>query len=435
VRTISKITNAIQHKGLMKYLKNTSWLLAEKVFRMIVSLFVGIWVARYLGPEQFGLLSFAQSFSGMFTVIAGLGLNGILVRELVKGENNNDDLIGTAFWLKLLGAFISLLILFVAINFTSNDSTTNILIFIIASAAIFQSFNVVDFYFQSKVMSQYVVYANVISLFISSVFKIILILNEAVLVDFAWVVLFDSVILSIGFIFFYIKKRPSFTMMNIKFDKKIAVDLLRDSWPLIFAGIAISINMRIDQVMLKALLGIESVGHYAAAVRIIEVIAILPHMVCQSIFPSFVNNYKNNKLLFISRLKKVYCYLFYGGVFVSICLYACSNLIIQYTFGDDYLLSAVLLQVYSLAIILASIAAVNSIYLKVTGMQKKIMNRQIINVFINVVLNYYLIQYYGVVGAVYATLIALFISSIFYDLFDKSLNEMNKIKLTILTLR
>ena len=104
---------------------------------------------------------------------ATLGLDGIVVRELVKDESKGDDLIGTAFWLKLMGAFLVLLILAIAVNFTSNDHYTNVLVFIIASATIFQSFNGVDMYFQSKVMSKFVVYTNMISLFVSSLVKII----------------------------------------------------------------------------------------------------------------------------------------------------------------------------------------------------------------------------------------------------------------------
>ena len=188
----------------MKYFKNTSWLFAEKILRMVVGLLVGVWVARYLGPEKFGLLSFAQSFVGLFTIFATLGLDEIVVRELIKDESRRDDLIGTAFWLKLFGAFVVLLALAFAVKFTSNDDNTNILVFIIASALIFQSFNVVDFYFQSKVMGKFIVYANLISLFTSSIVKITLILNDASLIAFAWVVLFDGFILACGFIYFFL---------------------------------------------------------------------------------------------------------------------------------------------------------------------------------------------------------------------------------------
>ena len=152
---IDKIISLKNHQGFMKYFKNTSWLFFEKILRMFVGLFIGIWVARYLGPERFGLFSYAQSFVGLFVAIATLGLDGIVVRELVKDESRTNELIGTAFYLKLIGAILTLLVLVIATQFTSNDRYTNLLVFIIASATIFQSFNVVDMYFQSKVLSKY----------------------------------------------------------------------------------------------------------------------------------------------------------------------------------------------------------------------------------------------------------------------------------------
>ena len=212
----------------------------EKILRMFVGLFVGIWVARYLGPERFGLFSYTQSFVGLFAAIATLGLDGIVVRELVKDEGRANELIGTAFYLKLIGAILTLLVLVIATYFTSNDRYTNLLVFIIASATIFQSFNVVDMYFQSKVLSKYVVFSNIISLFISSIVKIILVLINAPLVAFAWVILFDSIVLALGFIYFFLKYSTS-EIKKIKFNKTIAISLLRDSWSLILSGVVISI--------------------------------------------------------------------------------------------------------------------------------------------------------------------------------------------------
>ena len=258
---INKIQSLRDHQGFMKYFKNTSWLFAEKILRMVVGLFVGIWVARYLGPEQFGLFSYAQSFVGLFTTIATFGLDGIIVRELVKDENRANELIGTAFFLKLIGALVVLLILTVAINFTSNNNYTNTLIFIIASATIFQSFNVIDFYFQAKVLSKYIVLANIFSLFISSLVKIVLLLNEASLEAFAWVILFDSFILAIGFVYFFIKNNTAFKIQYLKFNRQVAINLLRDSWPVILSGLFISIYLKIDQVMIKEILGNEGVGN------------------------------------------------------------------------------------------------------------------------------------------------------------------------------
>ena len=115
---------------------------------------------------------YAISFAGLFTTIATLGLDGIVVRELVKDENKRNVLLGTSFVLKLIGAFVTLVLVAISVQFTNNTNSTNIFIFIIASSTVFQSFNVIDFYYQSKVLSKYVVYSNIISLLFSSILKI-----------------------------------------------------------------------------------------------------------------------------------------------------------------------------------------------------------------------------------------------------------------------
>ena len=135
---------------------------------------------------------------------------------------------------------MTLLVLVIGTYFTSNDRYTNLLVFIIASATIFQSFNVVDMYFQSKVLSKYVVFSNIISFFISNIVKIILVLINSPLVAFAWVILFDSIVLALGFIYFFLKYSTS-EIKKIKFNKTIAISLLRDSWSLILSGVVISI--------------------------------------------------------------------------------------------------------------------------------------------------------------------------------------------------
>ena len=332
---INKLKQLKNHQGLMKYFKNTSWLFGEKILRMVVGLFVGIWVARYLGPEEFGLFSYAQSFVGIFTAIATLGLDGIVIRELVKDESRRDELLGTAFYLKLMGAFVVLLFLFLAINFTSNDRETNALVFIIASATIFQSFSVVDMYFQSRVLSRYIVYSSLISLFFSSIVKIILILNQAPLVAFAWVMLFDTFVLAMGFLYFFLKK-SEFKIQNLTFSKKIAISLLKDSWPLILSGIVISVYMKIDQVMIKEMLGSEAVGQYAAAVRLSEAWYFIPMVIAASLFPAIINAKKISELLYYARLQNLYNLMVWLAIAIAIPMTFMSDWIIELLYGGEY---------------------------------------------------------------------------------------------------
>ncbi|MDP2894086.1 MAG: flippase [Sulfurimonas sp.] len=398
----------------MKYFKNTAWLFGEKILRMVVGLFVGIWVARYLGPEQFGLFSYAQSFVGLFTAIATLGLDGIVVRELVKDETRRDELIGTAFWLKLMGAFAVLLILAIAVNFTSNDHATNIIVFIVASATVFQAFNVVDFYFQSKVLSKYIVYANVISMFFSSLVKIALILNDAPLVAFAWVVLFDSFVLACGFVYFYIKNRR----IDWKFKKATAVDLLRDSWPLIIGSMSFVIFSNIDNIMIKELLNEYYVGIYTAAYKLVTLWYFLPGLVLNSLFPSIVGVY-SNKNLFHKRILMISTLLVWAAIFVFIIYQLFENEIISATYGERYAESGELLNLLGLVNILIFYNSIWNQWMMIENKTKRILAFHVFTAIFNIVFNYFLIENYGVIGAVYALLLSLSCSYLIFGFYDR----------------
>ena len=237
--------------------------MGHRVLSMVVALFVGVYVARYLGPKRFGLLSYAFSFVGLFTALATLGLDGIMVRELVKAPERRDELLGTAFWLKTGGAILMWIGIAAAIPFTHNDTQTNILIIIIAFAVIFQAFNVIDFNYQAEVISKYVVYSQFVQLAISSVTKLVFIAIQAPLVWFACVFLLDAIVRAVGLTAVYLQTTGK--MWYWKWKWQTAKELLRDSWPLILSGMVISIYMKIDQVMIKEMLGAKQVGHYAAA--------------------------------------------------------------------------------------------------------------------------------------------------------------------------
>lgn len=412
----------------MKYFKNTSWLFGEKILRMIVGLFVGIWVARYLGPEQFGLFSYAQSFVGLFTAIATLGLDGIVIRELVKDASRRDELIGTAFWLKVMGAFGVLIILAIAVNFTSNDTFTNSLVFIIASATIFQSFNVIDFYFQSKVLSRFVVFANIISLLISSIVKIALILNDAPLIAFAYVIVFDSFVLACGFIYFYIKNNSTFKIQHLKFKREIAVSLLKDSWPLILSSIVVSVYMRIDQVMIKELLDNEAVGQYAAAVRLSEVWYFIPMVIASSLFPSIVNAKKHSKELYFRRLQKLYDLMVWMAIAIAVPMTFLSDWIVEFLYGEQYNQAGSVLMLHIWAGVFVFIGVAFSQYLVAENLTKKSFYRTLMGAILNVFLNYLLIPKYGINGAAIATIFSQFIANYVYDFFDKDLHQQLKMK-------
>jgi O-antigen/teichoic acid export membrane protein len=356
---------------------------------------------------------------GLFSAFATLGLDGIVVRELVKDESRRDELIGTAFWLKLIGAFVVLSFLAIAVQFTSNDTQTNSLIFIIASATIFQSFNVVDMYFQSKVMSKYVVYANIISLLVTSLVKIILILNEAPLIAFAWVVLFDSFVLAVGYLYFFMYNSTC-RVLKLKYHKQVAKELLRDSWPLILSGIVISVYMKIDQVMIKEMLDSEAVGQYAVAVRLSEVWYFIPMVISSSLFPAIVNAKKISKELYYERLQKLYDLMVWMAIAIALPMTFLSDGIVELLYGGQYNQAGSVLMIHIWAGVFVFLGVASGKWILSENLQIFSTINTAIGAIVNIVLNYIFIRNIGIEGAAWSTLISYFIAAYLSLLFWKT---------------
>lgn len=403
------------HQGFRRYFANTSWLLAEKILRLIVGVLVVVWVARYLGPERFGLFSYAQSFVGLFSIIATLGLDDIVIRELVKRENDRDFLMGTAFCLKFFGAIFLLFLLVIAVLFTSNDGYTNGLIFVIASATLFQSFNVIDFYFMSKVLSKYVVFANTICLGISSLLKITGILLNAPLIFFAFLIFLDSAVIATGLVYFY--RRNKLSVNSWIFDRKTAKMLLKNSIPLIISGMLVAVHMKIDQVMIKEMLDSNSVGQYAAAVRISEAWYFIPSIFFISFFPAIINAKKNNEALYYSRLQNLYDVMVWLAIIVALIMTFLSDNIVCLLFGPAYNQAANVLVIHIWAGIFVSMGGVNRQWYLSENLQRLLFWKTICAVIANLSLNIFFIPRLGIEGAAIATLISYSIGSLFFEFF------------------
>ncbi|NQZ87037.1 MAG: flippase [Colwellia sp.] len=420
------------HSGAIKYLKNTSWLLSEKILRIFVVLFVGIWLARYLGPEQFGLLSYALSYSTIFIAISSLGLDNVVIRELVKSEGDRDILLGTAFILKIIGAIFGIFLLVVILFIQSQGSLTTTLILIVTAVTVFQSLNVVNFYFQAKVLSKFFVFSNAISIFFSVIIKVTLILNEAPLVTFAYVVLFDSFVLAIGFMYFYTHQNLS--VFSWSFDFKLAKALIRSGLPLFLSAVAVSVYMKIDQIMIKNILGDAAVGQYASAARLSEAWYFIPMVIASSLFPSIIKAQKKDRALYIKRLQQLNDMLVWGAICIAIPVTFFGDSIILFLYGAEYDGASDVLVIHIWSSVFVFMTIASGKFLIADKMENKIFYRNLSGLVINILLNIIVIPLYGVKGAAITTLISWFVAGYVYDYFDKDINYMFRVKSNSLNL-
>lgn len=424
----NKILDLNRYQGFVRYFKNTSWLMAEQFLRIIAGLFIGIWVARYLGPQEFGMLSYAIAFTAIFSGVAKLGLDGIISRELINNPDEREKYLGTAFWLKVIGAIIVLSLLTVIVPLANNDDSTELFIFLISIGFVFQSFEVIEFYFQSKVLARIVAICKVTQLALSSMIKVYLIFAKADLIWFVIVIVFDTFSLAISYcISYHLQGKLIFYK---KFDANIARRLLKDSLPLMLSTIVITIYMRIDQIMIKEMLGEYEVGIYSAAVRISEAFYFIPLLITASVFPAIVNARNQNKYLYERRLQRLYTFMVWIALSIALPMTFLSNWLTIFLFGEVYKEAGEILMVHIWASIFVFLGVSFSKYLIAENLTKIAFKRTFLGAISNVILNLLLIPKYGPVGAAIATLSAQFIANLGYDIFDIQLRKQLKMKIS-----
>ena len=401
--------NFFARSGFRKYFANTSWLLGERILRMVVSLFVGIYVARYLGPERFGLLSYTLSFVFLFSSLASFGLDDILVRELVQNPEKRKDLLGSVFWLKVCGALVMGTAIALVLKYKVEDQQTYWMIALITFGFLFQATNVVDFYFQSQVQSKFAVRAQVIQLILTSLFKIYLVWAKAELVWFAFALMLDQAVVAVLFLLVYhwqIEWFPFFSFRWIQAKK-----LMRDAWPLIFAGMIVSIYMKIDQVMLKEMLDAKAVGIYAAAVKLCEAWYFVPTAVTASLFPAILSARQKSKPLYQDRLQKLYDLMVWGSVAVALPTTLLADWLIIILYGTEFKEAADVLRIYIWAGVFIFLGVASFKWLVAENLQHFSFYLYTIGSIVNIGCNWFLIPVYGINGAAFATFVSYGIGS------------------------
>ena len=401
--------NFLASQGFRKYFANTSWLLGERILRMVISLFVGIYVARYLGPERYGLLSYALSFVWLFSAFLDLAHREIIVRELVKTPEHQNMILSSAILLRFGGAVLLGIGVAVGLQFVNNDHQTSLMIGIITLGMTFQSWELIDYYFQSQVQSKYTVWAQTIQLIVASLIKVALIIWKAPLIWFAAVFSFEFVILSLLLFLLYNWQVGRFPIRS--FSMNYARQLLKNSLPLLLTGIAILIYMKIDQVMLKELAGAESVGIYAAAVKLCEALYPLPVLVAGSLYPAIIGIKDTNPILYHTRLQNLYTLLVWGAFALAIPITFMADWIIYILYGKEYIESVIILKIYVWAGIFVFLSVANNKWMVIENFQKYILLTTLLGMSSNIILNVILIPRYGASGAAVATLISYGIGS------------------------
>ncbi len=390
---------------LQTIIRNGGWLFADRIFRMGAGLLVGIWLVRYLGPTQLGLWSYAGSFAGFFGSIALLGLDNIVIRELIKQPERQGEILGSALGLKLIASTAAVAVSIGAIGLVRpGETTVALLVGIAALGFIFQSTNVIDYYFQSTVQSKYTVLSASSAFLLTTIGKIVLLLNSGSLLGFALLGLAEIAITAVFLIIVY--RRNARVRVRWHFEWNCARELLSHSWTQIIAVIAVVIYMRIDQIMIGHFLGDHEVGLFAASVRLSEMWYFIPLGIASSVLPALILARRQDNRIFLNRVQLLYDVMAWLAIFVAVFTTFTAHGIIAFLYGPAFRESAAVLSIQIWAGVFVCLGVIQLGWMTVQNLQRYSMYLTITGAVLNIAFNVILLPRYGVKGAAYATLVA-----------------------------
>jgi len=402
--------------GLRKIMGNMGWLMLDRVVRMGMGLFVGVWVARYLGPTQFGSLNFALAFVALFGIVTTLGLDGIVVREVLHNAEDTHEILGTTLALRSGGSLLAVGLAIVAVRIIQpHDKQALLLVSILSLTLVFQAFDTIDSFFQSQVKSKITVWAKNGAFLVFAGVRVWLIVVKAQLWCFAAASTGEIALGAVGLLLGYRFSGGRLSAWTRNRDR--AVLLLKQSWPLIFSGLAIVIYMRLDTVMLKVMQGDLAVGLYSAATRVSEVWYFIPVAIVSSVSPAIMKA-KDDRELFYGRLRKLFSLMTMTACIIGSIVALASHSIIRILYSSGYSGAAPVLAVHIWASVFVFLGVAQSPWDLSKNLLTLSLYRTIAGAVINVAMNLVLIPRYSAMGAAIATVVSYAISGVFANAFS-----------------
>lgn len=405
-----------ENSQLARVLENTGWLFLDRIVRMGVGVVTTVWLARYLGPVQFGIINYASALVVVMTTVSALGLNSIVVRELVNEPEHEQAILSASLTLQIAAGFIGWAILSIyAIQFESPEIRSALIV--LGLSAIVRSTDTIKYWFEAKILSKYIVWIENFSFFVSSAIKLWLIFEKANVISFIWVMLAELSVSALLFIFVFSKKA------SISLRWKVGVnqikELLVQSWPLILSGVAAIVYMRIDQVMLARISSMEEVGIYSAAVRISEIWYFIPLTIVSSIFPLIVRSRKEGADKFREQTSMLLEAMTLISILLAVLVTAIAGGLIKVLYGAEFFKASSVLTIHVWACIFVFSGVVGGRWMIIENLQKHSFYRAAAGGVVSVALNLILIPSYGAIGSAWALVISQATASIFFNCFSK----------------
>ncbi|MBC8394253.1 MAG: flippase [Deltaproteobacteria bacterium] len=400
-----------------KVVKNVYWAVLGKIVHIISGLLVGILVARYLGPDKFGLMNYVISYVTLFSVFAAFGLNNIEIRELSKHNAAKETILGTAFAIRLVFAVAAILLILVTLILFESDAFTFTMVMVYSLSLILSALNVIRNYFTSIVLNEYVVKTEISRTIIGSGIKVFLLLNHCSLAWFIAASTFDFVLIGGGYLYSYRKKEGSICAWT--FDFTVARMLIRESFPILLSGTAVIIYQKIDAVMIRNMMDNASVGQFSVASKITELAIFIPIVIAQTVTPLLVKAHQEDPARYHAKRQQFMDIMVWSAMAMAVGMSLLAAPAIRILYGEKYLAAIPVLQIMAWKAVFMALFSASGQMILIENIQRFVAVRNVIGCIVSVALNYLLIPIWGIIGSAVATVMTMAFSGYFSHFFIK----------------
>lgn len=416
-----------------RFLKNTSWILGGQVIRLIISFFVGIITARYLGPSNNGIITYVNSYIAFFTAIVGLGLNGVIIHEFVNHREEEGKILGTAILLRfILGVFSMFAFLGLIFASDGNDKTILIVALLQAIQLPFLCWDTVNYWYQSNMQSKYSVLVQTLAYLGAAIYKVYLLITDKGVIWFAFATTVDFILLAILFFSFYQKHKSQ----KLVFSLEIAKRLLKSCLPFILANLMVVIYGHMDKIMIKQLMNsTREVGLYSAAITICGLIGFIPSAILDSARPLIAEAKKENEEKYRLRFRRLVAGIMWICILYSAFITLFSKIIIYLMYGKQYMDANICLKIAVWYTSFSYLGSARSFWLICENKKRYVFVFSFIGALCNVVMNFIFIPIWGINGAAIATLITQIFANFVIPYLFKNTREYGKMVLESLFLK
>lgn len=407
-----------------KIVKNASWIIGCKIAQSVISFIIGMITTRYLGPSNYGLISYASSLANFVLPIALLGFNNILVHESVKNPDEEDKIYGTAIVVSICASFACILGLFCFVSFVNAGETVTIIICSLYSIMlIFQSVELIQYWFQAHYLSKFCSVITLIVYVLVSVYKIFLLVTQKSIYWFSLSNVIDCMLIAAGLLIAYKKLGGG----RLRFSFSIAKRMFGQSRYYIISNMMITIFAQTDRIMLKLMVDSSATGYYSAAVNCIVITSFIFSAIIDSMRPAVFEGLSSSEEVFKDNMRRLYSIIIYLSIAQSVAFTLLANPIINILYGSSYSPAINTLRISAWYSTFSYIGGVNSIWILAKEKQKYLWIINLSGASLNVVLNLCLIPVCGINGAAIASVITQLFTNVILNCIIKPLRENNKI--------